>query len=599
MNRIVKDLAIDVAKKNKIPKITAKQFDNKTRFINATITNEDEKIVVSSVATVVINATRENGGRKSFEGTVTETGTALVPITYWMLELEGLVECDISIIGTDEEALTTTVFYINVEATSRSNDDIAEDENYDILLSLIKDVTNIKAEAVEKATKEWLDEHPEATTTVQDKSLTEEKLTDELKRKAIRPYLTPDDFEGTDTEKLTQCFDTLATSGGVIHIERRMVLDGNITITHSSDDNHRITVKGVGQDASITTNVYSFVGTERVCGGVVFENINFSGTGTLIDGATLIRICFNSCAFDGFAYIVASLNTYMQSIHITNCLVRNVSEYILYTTGEHESILYDAKVFGNIIESSGGVANCVSAQGCIFSHNCIEGMKKDLFCFPKVINQVTIDGNYFELNGGHLIDIGDGMEWTAQSITISNNNFWERHETDAVIIVLPTVVREGTIIISGNNVRVWSTATFVLSNATAPLKNVVYVGNYGNLVDPNGTVTVVESTLAQLKTNDDIVGHPKESGANTYTGYVPLSAITSSMCYAVIPLPFIAKTTEYTAEVSVTSIVDIGRADTIEVLQKSTTSILVSFTKDTSFTKGSTYFAPYTLTITL
>lgn len=599
MNQIVKSIVIDVAKKNKIQKIIAKQKDNKTRFVNATITNEGKQIIVNSNAIVCVNGLREDGERKSFQGEVNENGTVTVPITYWMLELEGLVECDISIMGVDEEMLTTTSFKISVEKTSRADDEISKDENYDLLLSLIKNVTNIKAETVDKAVKEWLGDHPEATTTVQNKSLTEEKLTDELKRKAIRSYLTPDDFEGTDSEKLTKCFETLAISGGVIHIERQMTLDSNITITHDSNDNNRITVKGIGQNASIVTKGYSFVGSKRACGGVVFENINFSGTGILIDGATLIRIQFNSCTFDGFSYIVKSLDKYIQSIYITNCLIRNVSEYILCTSGDIESYLYDTKVIGNIIEWGGGVANCVSAQGCIFSHNCIEGMKKDLFYFPKVINQVTIDGNYFESNEGRLIDIGDGLEYTTQCITISNNNFFCLQETDDVFIVLPKVVRNGSIIISGNNVRIWSTATFVQSNATIPLTNVIYIGNTGNLVDPNGTVTVVENTLAQLKSNDSIVGHPNGNSVNTYTGYVTLSAINSSMCYGVITLPFIAKNTEYTVEFSNISIVDIGPVESIEVSQKSTTSVWITLKKENSFTKGFSYFSPYTLKITL
>lgn len=181
MNRVVKELAIDVAKKNKLPKIKAKQYDNKTRFIKATITNEGEKLTIGSAKTVTINALREDNVSKSFEGAVNEDGTVLVPITYWMLEIEGMVECDISIIGTDEEILTTTVFYIDVETASRSNDDIAEDENYDILLSLIKNATNIKKEEVASSVKEWLDEHPEATTTVQDESITLAKLNSDVK----------------------------------------------------------------------------------------------------------------------------------------------------------------------------------------------------------------------------------------------------------------------------------------------------------------------------------------------------------------------------------------------------------------------------------
>ena len=40
----------------------------------------------------------------------------------------------------------------------------------------------------------WLDEHPEATTTVQDGALTESKLADQLRRKVIKDYVTPEMF---------------------------------------------------------------------------------------------------------------------------------------------------------------------------------------------------------------------------------------------------------------------------------------------------------------------------------------------------------------------------------------------------------------------
>ena len=45
-----------------------------------------------------------------------------------------------------------------------------------------------------QAVTEWLDAHPEATTTVQDGSLTEEKFSDALKLKSIKEYVTPEMF---------------------------------------------------------------------------------------------------------------------------------------------------------------------------------------------------------------------------------------------------------------------------------------------------------------------------------------------------------------------------------------------------------------------
>jgi hypothetical protein len=47
---------------------------------------------------------------------------------------------------------------------------------------------------VEEAVGEWLDEHPEATTTVQDGSLTEAKFTPALKLATVKDYVTPEMF---------------------------------------------------------------------------------------------------------------------------------------------------------------------------------------------------------------------------------------------------------------------------------------------------------------------------------------------------------------------------------------------------------------------
>ena len=48
--------------------------------------------------------------------------------------------------------------------------------------------------SVGEAVNTWLDEHPEATTTVQDGSLTEAKFSDALKLKTINPFITPEMF---------------------------------------------------------------------------------------------------------------------------------------------------------------------------------------------------------------------------------------------------------------------------------------------------------------------------------------------------------------------------------------------------------------------
>lgn len=140
MASIIKEITVDVAKKNLFQAIIAKQYDSLSRFLKVTLVNEGVGIVVENSSTVIINAERADKQSKSFAGEVNEDGTVTVPLTSWMLELDGIVKCDISIIDSDSRKLTSTSFDIEVEEAANLNEEISSDENYDILVSLIGDV---------------------------------------------------------------------------------------------------------------------------------------------------------------------------------------------------------------------------------------------------------------------------------------------------------------------------------------------------------------------------------------------------------------------------------------------------------------------------
>ena len=145
MALIVKQLSVDVAQENIFQSIIAKQYDTDSRFLTVRLTNEGEQITVSPTSVIIINAVREDNEAKAFAGTVNEDGTVTVPITYWMLELDGIVKCDISVIDSEQRKLTTTSFTISVEAAAYSGTDITENESYDVLVSLIGEISEIQA----------------------------------------------------------------------------------------------------------------------------------------------------------------------------------------------------------------------------------------------------------------------------------------------------------------------------------------------------------------------------------------------------------------------------------------------------------------------
>lgn len=151
MAKIIKPITVDVAKKNLFQAIVAKQNDNNSRFLKVTLVNEGEVINIDVSSIVTINARRADGASKTFMGVTNEDGTATVPLTSWMLELDDTLICDISVFDTEGNKLTSTSFEIDVESASHNGDEIVDDENYDLLIKLLADVARTKEE-VEIAT---------------------------------------------------------------------------------------------------------------------------------------------------------------------------------------------------------------------------------------------------------------------------------------------------------------------------------------------------------------------------------------------------------------------------------------------------------------
>lgn len=158
MIKIVKKITLDVAKENIFSPVIAKQFDKASRYLQVQLTNEGTAINIETTSVVKINALREDGVSKSFGGTVNSDGTVTVPIAAWMLELDGYVNCDISIYDS-ERKLTSIGFKIYVEAATSDGDDMGTDDGDESIstianavASVLKnDVTEIATAAVNEA----------------------------------------------------------------------------------------------------------------------------------------------------------------------------------------------------------------------------------------------------------------------------------------------------------------------------------------------------------------------------------------------------------------------------------------------------------------
>ena len=144
MAKIVKSLSLDVSRQNRIQAVVAKQYDKDSRFLKIQLMDEGEPIIVDQSSVVTINASRADNASKAFAGEVNEDGTVTVPITYWMLELDDKVGCDVSVVDAQGRKLSSLNFTIEVEHSNYSGDDISEDENYDLLVTLLAEVAEAK-----------------------------------------------------------------------------------------------------------------------------------------------------------------------------------------------------------------------------------------------------------------------------------------------------------------------------------------------------------------------------------------------------------------------------------------------------------------------
>ena len=155
MIQIIKEINVEVTKPNIFQALVAKQYDMNTRFLKVTLMDCGKRIDVPYVDTakVVINAERKDGQSKGFEGAINEDGTVTVPLHSWMLELDGTVICDISVIDTatdDNKKLTTTSFTLMVEKAAFGGEDITNDPQFDVLVALM-DAATVAQEALDKS----------------------------------------------------------------------------------------------------------------------------------------------------------------------------------------------------------------------------------------------------------------------------------------------------------------------------------------------------------------------------------------------------------------------------------------------------------------
>ena len=139
------------------------------------------------------------------------------------------------------------------------------------VVALIKSLGGADPEVVEQAVSDWLDDHPEATTTVQDGSITEAKLDSTLAGK-IGEIDTLSEAITKVTEEITATVTnavSLSNMNGAYGLKRDSITEGVATYTPSSSPNTNPSVRdlcSLGTGNRIVSFKYKVTKTDQTLG---------------------------------------------------------------------------------------------------------------------------------------------------------------------------------------------------------------------------------------------------------------------------------------------------------------------------------------------
>lgn len=228
-------------------------------------------------------------------------------------------------------------------------------------------------EVIEQAVTDWLDEHPEATTTVQDGSITEAKLAPALIPTLKNDYVTPEMFGAVgdgvadDTQALKAMFATsdkkyvfasktykISDSVDIGHVCSLYFTNTTIQVTRDLE-NARAFDYMIGIKAKVATSGNLTLNCDRsvniglwlsACGGSKFENINIHSArvwGVCIDPASAGN---NSLLFEKISCVYCGLRFTAKAKYISN------SQYEITELSNTNTSRWNYSAFSSAFESS-------------------------------------------------------------------------------------------------------------------------------------------------------------------------------------------------------------------------------------------------------
>lgn len=154
MNEIIKELTVDLTRKSNIRAVFAKQFDSGTRKLLITLTNNGQKFIPPKGAVATVNIKRSDGESSGFAAKITDDSKIEVTLGAWALNTVGEVKCTVALYFDDNKRLSSPEITLDVGAELYTGDDIAEDEEYSLLTTLLSDCSAVLSDEIARKISE-------------------------------------------------------------------------------------------------------------------------------------------------------------------------------------------------------------------------------------------------------------------------------------------------------------------------------------------------------------------------------------------------------------------------------------------------------------
>lgn len=141
-------IILDVNKANILPNIIAHQGDQKTRFIDVTLTMSGEELILNDSYRAILKASN-NGEVKAINDCEIdlEQNIIIVELTSTMLDTAGYLNCEITVVDEDKY-ITSQNFLVEVSLSTVSDEDeIETSKEYGTLVRLMNEVSKIESDA--------------------------------------------------------------------------------------------------------------------------------------------------------------------------------------------------------------------------------------------------------------------------------------------------------------------------------------------------------------------------------------------------------------------------------------------------------------------